>query len=93
LGKDGYPYIMDIPARDLTLYDLHELSIKFNLSVEAVVDWLCHPPSGVALYTQQQAEFWICEICSKEYKTWEGYHKHTLTHVEANDEFITSVEE
>ena len=86
LGKNGYPYIIlkvPIPARDLNSFDLARLAYQMECTVDDVVSQLAtpHEKTGNVLYTMDTS--YLCNECGKEYKTWNGYHKHMLEHAES----------
>ena len=69
-------YIMGIPARDLTQYDLENIA---HLRGEAIDDVIALVTSR-GLY--KPADHYVCKECGKEYKSHAAYHKHVLSHVE-----------
>jgi len=89
LGKDGHPFIMNVPARDLSPMDLQDLAAaQFNtLNYAATAADVCAFLIGSGLYAQD--DLYTCPDCGKSYKTWDGYNQHVMNvHVvalETND--------
>jgi len=90
-GKNGNPYIMCIPARDLSLHELISLAIEQKKSMEEFIELLCSRKNtaGEPLYSRSHDH--QCSVCGKPYTTWNGLHRHTLK--EHTPETVPPVEE
>lgn len=78
-GKDGYPFIMGVPARDLDIEDIYQASFTLNITAGELVERLSTGKqlNGGSLYERE--DIYLCIECGKEYKTWDGLHNHVLT--------------
>ncbi len=71
-------YIVMIPMRDLTDYDLEVITLRTGQGVETIIDELTGEPTS--LYVRSD-EFY-CQQCDKKFKSWMALNKHELKHIE-----------
>ena len=77
-GKDGYPYLMGIPARDIEYDELVSIALKQECEVADLIRSLTSSPmdSGEKLYSESSAH--VCPECDQEFDDWNALHKHTI---------------
>jgi len=69
-------YLMCVPARDLSDYDLEELSVLFDNNLEGITNYLVE--SGI----YQLDNRFICSTCGRVFKSWDKLNTHELKHIE-----------
>lgn len=94
-GKDGYPFIIGIPARDLEHQELLELSMARYLPLDDFITLLCAATpgrqlkGGTPLYSPAKPH--ICPECKQEFDVWGDLHNHALTHVNQESDDGTNI--
>jgi len=89
-GKDGQPYIVAIPARDLEEHELIRLAEEWDMSIDAFIEMLCSDTpgrrvtAGVPLYSVAKPH--VCPECEQDFDVWEDFHTHALTHVNQEEQ-------
>jgi len=74
IGKGEY--IMMIPMRDMTDYDLAVIALRTGQTHEEIIEELTSRPNSIYVRSDE----YYCQQCDKKYKSWAALNKHELTH-------------
>ena len=90
IGTDG-AYVMMIPNRDLTDYDIETITARDGMSSDELIEILTAHDNS--LYTRSD-EFYCNEPgCGKTFKSWKALNKHELAHIEKLTQSLEIAEE